>query len=242
MQRRHDILGPIKCRTCRQIGPLDHDHRQAQFSCRDQLGARTRAPGILGNDMGDTVTDHQIKILFDAERSARNHDIGLRKRQSVPGHVHQPQKVTVRIIGEGGQILPSDCQENPRPGIRQGGGGTREAGDIMPSIPCFGPPCGPRQPQQRNRGSLAGQKGVMADLRGKRVGRIHHLPDIRLDQIAGQPVHAAEPANALRQWLGTRGFGATGIGKYRIHLCIRQQPRKAAGFGGAAQQKDSRHD
>ena len=53
MQPVQSILWFTDAVPIRQSGPVDQDHRQTQPVGGDQLGPRTAAPGVLGDDMGD---------------------------------------------------------------------------------------------------------------------------------------------------------------------------------------------
>ena len=88
---------------------------------------------------------------------------------------------------------------------------------------------------------LRGEGGIFADGCRKRVSRVDQQINAFCLQIIRKPLHAAKTADAGGKRLGNRIVGAPGVGKDRIHPCLRQGLGQTAGLCGAAQNKNARH-
>lgn len=71
MKPRHRLVHALRDVAQRKSRPGDHDHRQAEFARRIDLGARTFTTGILGDDMGDGMAAHQRKVVLQPEGAPR---------------------------------------------------------------------------------------------------------------------------------------------------------------------------
>ena len=234
---RHLPRGLVWLRA--QVRSRDQYDGQAQGLGCVNLGARTAAAGVFGDDMRDMMGAQQVQITLQGERPARDDRRRIGQRQHA-GRIDQAQQIMVPgLCGESGKVLFADGQKHPRRGLGQGGDGRCDIRNEMAT----GEPTPGRalEPQQGDIGSGTGGDGVAAHLRGKRVGGIDDMGDAFRNQPGVQALDAAETANPCWQVLGSRRVGASGIGKHRVNAAHGQCPGEGAGFGCAAQQKDALH-
>jgi hypothetical protein len=73
------------------------------------------------------------------------------------------------------------------------------------------------------------------------MGRIDQMRDPLGAEVGGEPLLAAEAADARGQQLRDRRAGAPGIGKDRIHATAGKCAGKGRGLARTAEKKDARH-
>ena len=222
-------------------GAVDQDDGQGQGAGSVQLGARSGAASVFGDDMGDAVGLQQVKVALQCKRAARDKGRGLRQGQG-GGMIDQPQKVMMLgLCGEIFQVLPPNGQKHPRGGVGQGRNSTRHVGHVVPKVALHGLPRGAFKGYKRGFGQGCGPHRVAAHLGGEGMGRVDKVGDGVLVQVIHQPRHPAKAANPLQQGLAQGPFGATGVGKNRVNPLICQGFRQIRRLGCATKQKDAGH-
>ncbi len=223
-----------------QCRAVDHDHPQAQFTRRDQLGVGARAARIFGDDMADPLRAQQVQIVFGRKGSTRHNHRAIRQGRRL-GRINQPQQIVMAARGKRGKVLLANRQENPGAVGWQGRDGACNISNMAPIILRLCAPGGPLQTDQAHAGYRASLKRIAAHLGGKRMGCIDHCADLLVLQIADQTRHPAKPADPRRQWLSDGSIGATSVGKHRISPCHGQSAGQSTGFAGTAKDKAARH-
>ena len=222
-------------------GAVDQDDGQGQGAGSVQLGARSGAASVFGDDMGDAVGLQQVKVALQCKRAARDKGCGLRQGQGC-GVIDQPQKVMMlRFYGEIFQVLSPDCQEHAGGIIGQCRDRTRHVGHKMPKVALRCLPRGAFKGDKRGFGQGCGLHRVAAHLGGEGMGCVDEMGDGVLVQVIHQPRHPAKAADPLQQGLAQGPFGATGVGKNRVNPLICQGFRQIRRLGCATKQKDAGH-
>ena len=156
MKPAQNLVNRFHRRPVGDSGPVDQDHRQVQRTRGIKLGARTRAAGVLGDDMADAVRLQQGKITSQGEGAARYDRLGIGQRQLF-GHIDQAKKVVVLGLGgEGCKLLASDGEEDAGRSLRQGPHGSGKVWDVLPAVTGAGVPGLALQRDQGKAGKLSG--------------------------------------------------------------------------------------
>jgi len=233
VQNRSHVMGLGAAGQC---GSVDHDHRDSKGTGGQQLGLRAGSARVFGDTTRDPVVAHQRQIAIGGEWPAIQHDLMIGKRQRSIGRINQAQQIEMLRVGrEFGQMHPADGQKNTLGRAVQRGNGPGDVGHMGPVVLRGGLPRRAGQRDQRRAGLLGGDNGVVAHLRGKGMGRVNHMGDVMVADIARQPIDPAKPARALRQRLADRSGYTTcqryGSGQPNAVHCVAQ----GCGFGRAAQ-------
>lgn len=195
----------------RKLGPLwqnravDHQHRQAQYARRVQLGPRTGTARVLGDNKLRPMALHQSAVVSFGKGPSGNDNFGIRQGQAV-GVIHQTQQINV--LGLGGKILKmhtANGQENP-PCVA---GQCFDSGsDVRNVIPVIAGLRRPRRAGQRGQGRLrcaTRLNRVPAHLGRKRMGCVHNMSDGVVADVIRQTFRASVTANTygqrLRAWV-----------------------------------------
>ena len=236
----HHLGHALHPQSVGQFGPLDHDDRKLQFTCGIDLGARTRSPGIAGNDPLDPLRAHQVQFAGERKRSTRDDKIRIRQRQQISRGIDESERVGVlRSRRKWRDMLPADGEENIRPRLRQGSHGGCDVLHLDPDIAgCLRPWFAFQRNQGRCR-RRAGGRCVAADLGCEGMGCIDHMRESLLPNGIGKTVRAAEAANAGRQRLIDRHLRSSGIGIDRVEPRSRDRGRQQVGFTRSAQNEDA---
>lgn len=242
VQPAHHRLFAGQDQPVRHWRPVDQNDRNPQGSSRFQLGRRTGAARILGNDTADAVVAQQGKVVGRGKGPAGDDDGGIGQRQRPFRRVDEPQKIVVlRLRRKGGERLLADGQKDPTRRLRQGCDGRRNVGNGMPVIARARFPwrafIGAERPAGRGRGG----HGVAAHPRRERVRGVDDMGDRLFLKEACQPLGPAEAANARRQGLRDRLPGAARIGKDRVDARVGKAPGEAGRLGRSTQKKDAWH-
>jgi len=236
----HDLRHAFHPQPIGQLRPPDHDDRQFELTRRVDLGTRTFASGVAGDDPFDPPDAHQVQFAGQREGSARDDQIGIRQRQRTSRSIDESERVgMLRLRRERRDMLPSDSEEDIRPRVRQRIYGGCDVLHIDPQIVRR---FDPRLALQHNQGRCrhrAGSQRVAADLGCERMGRIDHMREFVVPDHVGKPVGAAETANAGRQRLIDRHLRSTGIGIDRVDPFSRDSSRQQIGFARSAQNEDA---
>lgn len=223
-----------------QGGAVDHDHRQAQDTRRDQLGLGPHAARILGDDMADPMRAQKLLIVHGGKRPARQNHRAIWQRRLF-GRIDQPQQIVMRAGGKSAKVLLANRQENPRRDLGQRGNRGIDINHMQPSVARLCAPFRALQANQPNPRNRAGRNGIAAHLTCKGMGCIDHCADLLGPQVIDQALYATKAANPRWQGLGDGGLGAPRIGKHRIGPNFGEGAGQRAGLAGAAKDKAARH-
>lgn len=218
-----------------------HHHRQGEPARRDELANRRRTAGILADEDLDALAAHQILLVIRIEGAALLDDVDMRDREAVTDRLDRPHEVAMlRSIRENGQLEPADREEDAarliakrlRRCLNIGHGFPAVAGAWLPGLAA--------DRQQRHAFGLASMFGVEGHDRGEGVGRVNDGDDALLDQIAPEPLDAAEAADADRE---IRRAGIDGVPRQRdngadIGSLISQVLVKRSSFSRSAEDED----
>ncbi len=225
-----------------QSGPVDQDHRQAKRARRIELGPRSRAPGVFGHDELDAMGRKKRCVPGLGERAAGDDDFGVRQGQNTLGRIDEAKQIAVlRPGGEGLQVLSADGKENPCRRVGQRGDRRRDIGHGTPVVAAAGLPRRTLEAAERHARRVASLDCIPAHPGGKGMGRIDHVSDAFVPQVAHKPRDAAEAADPRRHRLCDRCLRAPGIGKHSVDPGRGERPGKLARLGRAAEKKDARH-
>ena len=215
---------------------------QVQAACGLQLCQRSHAARVFGDDMGDGMGAHQGHIRFDREGAAIQHHFGNWQRQSCVRRIDKAQKVEMlRLGGKGSKGLFAYGKKDAGRAIGQGGNSRQCIGNRQPVVARLRQPRQAFMCNQRNLGHRASLNSVAADLAGKRVGCIHQMGDLRVNNIVGKAVYPAIAAKAGGQRLFYGVFGAPSVGKDGVYPCVGKGMGKGRGLGCATQKKDAHY-
>lgn len=236
------IFRAIALGPARNGGTVDHQDRQAQIPCGDQLGVGAVPASVLAHHQIDGVGLHQLAVACGGEWSAINDQAVMGQAGRLLWRIDEAQQIMMlRLGGEGSHMHPSQRQHDaaglPRErrhcAVDVGNAGPAVTGDWLP-----------RPTGQRHMGhpSQTGCfHGMDAHHRGKGVGRVNQMGHPMVAQIVRQPDHAAEPANAHWHQLSAGIFCSPGIAERRRDALRHKQTGERGRFGRATQQEDIRH-
>ncbi len=239
---RHHLIDSACDRARRHGRSINQDYRHTQRTSGIQLRPRAHATGVLRHDMGDAMHLHQSEIALKGKRSLCDDHCRLGQGQDDVGRIDQTQQVVVLWAHrEGVDRLSTDRQKDPCWLIGQCGDRPRNVDNHTPTVTVRRRPGRAFERQQRNVDSRTGLYRIPAHPGGKGMGGINDMSNCRIAKIGDQPLHSAKPTDPDRQGLARWRRGATSIGKDGVDACFGQCAGHLAGFGGAAQQKDTRH-
>ena len=225
-----------------QCGAINHQHGQAQFARRDQLGLRSNAACILADDQVDAMLLHQRAITRDGERAAIHHQTVPRQRRRHIGRIDKAQQVV--MLGMDGKSRGMHSTQGQKDAPRRsidGGNGLIHIGDMGPLVALLRGPRGAGQGDMGDVGLFCRRDSVGAHLGGKGVGGVDQMGDARITDETDQAVNTAKSADPHRHWLGARMLRAAGIAERGLHTRVGQQSGQSACFGRAAQNEDVVH-
>ncbi len=224
----------------RKLGPLwqnravDHQHRQAQCARRVQLGPRTGASCVLGDNKLRPMALHQRAIVGFGKGPSGNDNFGIRQGQAV-GVIHQTQQKIV--LGLGCKILKmhtANGQENPLCVPGQCIDSRRDVRDVMPVIAGLRRP---RRAGQRGQGRLrcpTRLDRIPAHLGRKRMGCVHDMSDGVVADVICQTFRPAVTANTYWQRLRAWRFHSSRVGIGSRNPLFRKGFSQGVGLGRAA--------
>ena len=237
----HHLGDSGKAWSVGQGGSVDHDDRQAEGARSGQFGIRTRPAGILGDNDIIVVVLQQSQVVGEQEGSAPDHCGALWQQGSARRVDKAQQIVMLRRYAEQMQVLTAYGEEDFHGGRRKIFNSVFNGLHRVPHVTLLRLPGRAFQCRKGQGQNLAGRRGMMAHLGGKRVGGVDDMGNVLVAQVGDQARNAAKAANPLGQGL-CHGFGcAAGIGKHRVAARRGKRPGQKTGFGRAAQQKDAVH-
>jgi len=239
---RQHIFDALDLRPLRQCGPCDHDDGEPQLARGVDLGTRAVAAGIAGDQPRDIACPHQLAIVCERERPARDDDLGIVQWQGAVGRIDQAQRVAMlRLGGKWREMLPTDREKHVCRRLGQGCDGRGDVGDLNPAIVGRARPWRAFEREQRHTRRGTGVDRVTTHLGGEGMGRVDHMRDPFAADVVRQPLRAAEAADPRRQRMGQRNPGAAGIRVDRIDWRARNGVRKAVGVTCSAQNERAYH-
>ncbi|MEY9236608.1 hypothetical protein ABIF78_008931 [Bradyrhizobium japonicum] len=214
---------------------------QAEHAGRVDLGVRTIAAGIAGDDPRDAACAHHLQLTLKREWSTRHDHVGS-EGQGCLGRIDETQRVGMLWLRrERRDVLAADGEEHFS--RRLGQRGDRGV-DVVNFDPVVAGRPGPGCALQRNQlraGFRAGLDRVAAHLGGEGVRRVDHMRDAFAANIAGKPAHAAEATDAGRQRLIGGRAGSAAIGIHGVDARACDFRGEQARIGGSAQNEGARH-
>lgn len=225
-----------------QWGAVDHQHRQVQAACRNQLGLCPAAPRVFGDNQVYVMGAHQSFIRGSVKRAAIKDDVVIGQRWRGVRRIDKAQKVVVLgLRSEGGQVQPAQRQQDAPgravEGLERGG----NIGDALPSVAGLWRPGRAGQCQKGRAGQLRGFYRMGAHLCCERMRGVHQMRDGVVAQIGSQTINAAKAADAHRHRLGFGPLDPACIAERRGQTCCGQFRDKACGLDCAAKDKDIGH-
>lgn len=237
----HDLGHALNPRPFGQSRPRDHDYGQAKLASGVDLGARTVAAGIAGDDPCDAARAHHLQLAIERERPARYDHVGF-EGQGRFGRIDEPQGVGVlRLHRERRDVLAADGEEHLRRRLGQRGDRGVDVVNFNPVITWHPGPGRALKRDQRRAGFHARLDRIAAHLGSERMRRIDHMCDALTADVIGEPAHATEAADAGRQRLVGGRSGAAAIGIDGRDARARDLRCEQARIGCSAQNEGARH-
>ena len=225
-----------------QCRSVDHDHRQAQLSRRDQLRAGPCAARILADDPGYAMLHKKRHVVMHCERAAIDHDMVVGQRWWRLRGIDQTQEIVVLgLRGKRGQVHAPDGQQDTRACAIQRRDGCGNIGDKGPVITMFGDPGGTGIGQKRRSRGGSGLHGMGTHLRGKGVRGIDQMGDALIAEVTRQPLWPAKSPGADRNRLRPGALHTARITERRGQARIGQRLHQSRGLCRAAKNKDVMH-
>lgn len=230
-------LGPLW-----QGGAVDHQDRQPQLPCGDQLGPGPAATGILADDQVDGMIAQQGGVTLNGEGAAIHRNaVAGQGRRNVGGIDQTQQVMMLRCRPEFGQMHPPKCQHDPLRRPVQRTDGSTNIRHMAPVIAGAGDPGRAAKRDQRHVGHCGGLYSVLADPGSKGMGCVDQVGDCVIAQIICQSRYPAKAAHADSHGLLARVPHPSGIGQRGGQSSLGKVLGQFAGFGRAAKDQDVRH-
>ena len=222
---------------------INHDDRQIEHARRVDLGARTFAARIFGDDEVDPLVTHQGEIARQGEGSTIHEQMMARQRRRRVRRIDEAENIMMlRLISEGRDMHAAEREHDPArlPGKRLNRAG--DIGHMGPTVALSRLPCWAGQHKVSDTYPPRRLRCVGAHRGGEGMGRVNQMRHRLFLQISGQPCHAAEAADANRYRLRTRVSGASDVAQHGAIAPCRERLCERTRFSGAAQDEDVAHD
>jgi len=241
-KKSQHVVNAFRSSSLGQSGAANHDDGKAELPRGFYLGERAAASRIAGDNPLDTARTYQIEIAGQCKGAARNNDAGLSQRQRFIGSIGQPQGVGVlRLCGERGEMLAANGEEYAGVLVGQSGGGSCHILNLDPVVGWRPSPRRPFECDQRGAGRGTGCDSIAPDLGCEGMRGIDEMGNALGSDVVGEPVRAAETADAGRQRLRCRGLSAASVGIDRVEPQARRRVCEPVGFAGSAQDEGAHH-
>jgi len=226
----------------RQLGAFDHDDRQTKRTRGLDLAARAFSAGVAGDDPFDSARAQQFHLALQRERSARNNDFRVRKRQRLVCAIDKPQEIGVlRFCRESSDVLPADRKKDTsaiyRPSHHRGSD-IRHFNPFVAGHPQPWRALKRNQPRSRR---LARRNGVAAHFGREGMGRIDDVRNSFSPNKVGKPARAPETADTDWYRLVGRRASPPSVGIDRITTSAGDLTRKQVGIARSAQNEGAHH-
>lgn len=227
--------------NARRWTALDHDHLDAERSRGRDLAIGGAAAGILGDDDVDLFVLEQLPFAVLIEGTAGQNVTAVANGKRRLDRIDAADEIAVlgrRRKAPG--FLSADGEENAaRRGAERRHGGI-DAFHAGPSVTLDSLPSRPAQRKDRHPRCFSGNRRILGNPVGERMGRIHEQVDAFLSQIIDQALDTAEAADPGRQGQGPRIRRAAGKRNRRVDITARCDSfRQRAGLGRAAENQDT---
>jgi hypothetical protein len=237
----HDLGHAFHPQPVGQSRSRQHDDWKAEHTRSLDLGVRAVAAGIAGDDPFDAARPHHLQFAVQRERSARHDDVGI-KGQCVFGRIDEPQSIGVlRPRSKRRDVLPADCEQHARAGLRQ----RRDCGrDIRHLDPVVAGNPGPWRALERDQprfGRRASRNRVAAYFGCERMRGVDDICDFFATNVIGKAGRSTEAPNAGRQRLACWRSGASTVRIDRVKRCARHRLGKQIGVRRSTQNERARH-
>lgn len=218
----------------------DHVDRQSEQPGSFDLRIGGVAPGILCENARNAVLAEKRHIVVRPEWTTRRDDRRVRKLGRRIGRINDANDVAMlRLRTKRQDGGTSERREDIRRSIRKGSNGLFDVVVLAPPIAAGLFPRRPLDSKQRDGGHTASGDGVCADLRRERMRRVDDEIDALAFEINGQPIRAAETADADRERTGS-GIARSSSQRQRCRYARngRQSLRNQRRFARAAEQQN----
>ena len=233
----HPFLGILIFDSCISCVTLQHPDRDAEVSCRQDLGKAGITSGILAAQKLHPILfkNHAFIRLLRLRHGIDESHIG---RPFPSFHIQRPcPQGDVVTLCENLDRLGATCQKHTL-ACRNGGRHFLPAAETLPVISLDRGPGRPLEPQTGDIQHRRGRAGIAADLSGKRMCGVDQHADPMLAAKGNKAVFAAKPAtqrwhrqgDGLRRCTRQRGCQRDGG-------IILQPVNHGACFGGARKNK-----
>lgn len=238
----HDLIDATRHVALGQLRPVDHDDRQSQDARRCELGARSLAAGVLGDDERDRVLAQQRQIDFEREGPSSQHGLRIGQGQRLSRRIDQPQQVVVMRAGcKCGQALPADREKDAGWGWGQRSHGGGDVARMPPVIAGHGRPRRALERDVAHARLGTGQDGVAAHLRREGMRGVDQVSDAFGREISDESRDAAKASDPCLDRLRSGPGRAAGIGVHRRDACSRDGPGELVRLRRPSQQEDALH-
>lgn len=238
-QPGHHLSHAMRLCPGRDVGPINHNDRQAKRPrCRD-LGISSGAARVFRNHEINTVLLNEFSVVRFRKRSARHQHMVIGKRWGAFGCVHKAQQIKMLgVRGKVAQMHATNSQHHPTRRDIKRRGSTSDIGHAGPIVPGLLDPRGAGQRNQRYLRLRTGKGGVAAHLRRKWVGGVNYMCDFFGLQIIGQPVDTTKAADTLAQGLAFGTFDATCKTYDALQFVSGRGVGKGSRFGGPTKDQE----
>jgi len=228
--------------TRRQYRPINQNDWNLQESSRFELRLGTASAGVLGDDDLDPVVGQKLQVLRLGKGATRDHRFCVGQRQMAVGRIDQSQKIVVLRLGsKKRERLLADSKKDARRSIGQRPDSGFGVWDMLPVVARSRDPGRPFQHQKRDADAIACGQGILAHPGRERVGCIDDMGNSFGFEPCNKSVHTTKATDTHRQGLGNWRLGSPCIGKDGVNFRVGQRASQHRGFGGSAQQQDTRH-
>ncbi len=237
----YDLVHAFHPQPVGQFRSQQHDNWKAEHSRGLDLGVRAISAGIAGDDPFDAARPHHLQFAVQRERSARHDDVGI-KGQCAFGRIDKPQGIGVlRPRPKGRDVLPADCEQHVRAGLRQRLDCGRDIRHLDPMIAGNLGPWRALKGDQRRFGCRASRNRVAAYFGCEGMRRVDDMGDFFSTNVVGKAGRSTEAADAGRQRLACWRSGASTVRIDRVKLCACHRLGKQIGVRRSTQNERARH-
>lgn len=225
-----------------QFRALDHQHRQPEIACGNQLGLSAAATRVLADHKVDRMVAQKAGIVVNGKRPAIDDEGMMGQGRGLARRIDETQQIVVfRTGAESLHMHPAKGEHNPARRSGKGFDGACDLGRAGPVVSRCRLPCRTGERGMGNSRKTRSLQSMHAHCRGERVSGVQQMRHAMFAQVCGQSGHAPKAPDARWYGLGARVLRASGIAQHGSNAMLGQQASEGARFGGAAQQQDIRH-
>lgn len=197
-EKSDGIVGRLQCDDVAALRSADHEDFEVQHSCGIYLGPHCAAATVLGNNDLNGRFTHQLGLICDAERSAREDETIMRQGREWVGRFDAANEIVMlwRRL-ECGEPQTANREEYSSRGRADGERRTSCIWKLAPTLAGLCRPGGPRQHRQWHACPQRGSDRIRRDLLGKRMRRVDQRANRVGAQIVDEARDAAEAAHPV---------------------------------------------